>query len=73
MLDRQTEITGAESQPLIQAGDDRLVRLFLQTHRNNLEADDAETRKAAIRSLIDHAILDGNDLKVFPSYKNHWL
>lgn len=40
---------------------------FLGQYRRELKVGDLDRKKAALRALIDHALLDGDDLTIVPA------
>ena len=47
-----------------------MLNEFLEDYRSNLASGDPERKKAILRSLISHAVLDDDTLTVIPSYEN---
>jgi site-specific DNA recombinase len=48
--------------------DEGSVLRFISEYRQNVFVGNPETKKAVMRSLIDHAVLDDDELTVIPNY-----
>lgn len=54
---------------LLTKWDEAEIRQFLEEYRENLDVGEADQKKALLRSLIDHAVLERDQLTVYPHYE----